>query len=208
MMVTMAETNAAIERRHLAELREKLQSGFARIDTKEGLEALLQLVDVYEQLQPVLESKKVTDPLSVAHIPALAEETHRQGLSVLADALQLMAAIHSPSNQRLKREIVEIEKELQDLRRDRSQAERVRMREETIASHKERLGLVGQQQLKEDQLLHQAGACEASLDLTRIEIVALRADSGESSVKAVIETLRRTITQAKEVQDELKRLGY
>ena len=208
LMKTMAETNAAIERRHLAELRETLQSGFARIDTKEGLGALRQLVDVYEQLQQVLESKKITDPFSVAYIPGLAEETYRRGLSVLADALDLMAAIHSPSNPRLEQEIPQIEEELQTLRRDLSQAERVRMREETIASHAERLDLVGQQRLRVDQLLHQAGACEASLHRTHIEIAALRSGDAESSVKAVVGTLRRTITQAKEVQDEFKRLGY
>ncbi len=67
---------------------------------------------------------------------------------------------------------------------------------------------MGQLLLRVDQLLHQAGACEASLHRTRVEIAALRADSVESSVNAVIGTLRKTITQAKEVQDELKRLGY
>ena len=208
LMATQAKRNAVVVQRQLMEMRETLQSSFASINANKGQDALRQLVDVYDRLQPVLESKRGTDSFSVTHIPGLAEETYRQGLSILADALDLMAAVHSPGNQRLEQEIGQIEEELQTLRRDRSQSERVRMGEETVASHRERLELVGQQQLRADQLLHQAGACEASLHRTRIEIAALRADSAESSVRAVIETLLRTIAHAKEVQDELKRLGY
>ena len=59
-----------------------------------------------------------------------------------------------------------------------------------------------------DQLLHQCESCEASLHRTRIEIAALKADTAESSVRALTDTLRMTINQAKEVQEELKRLGY
>ena len=129
-------------------------------------------------------------------------------MSVLADSLGLMTAVHSPTNERLEKEIVDIERELETLRGDQSQAERVRMREETIASHKERLDLVKQQQLRVDQLLHQCENCEASLHRTRLDVAGFRADTAESSVRALTDTLRATINQAKEVQEGLKRLGY
>ena len=103
---------------------------------------------------------------------------------------------------------MDIEKELDTLRGDESQAERLKMREETVASHRERLGLVQQQQLRVDQLLHQCENCEASLHRTRLDVAGLQADSSSSSVSALTDTLRATINQAKEVQEELKRLGY
>ena len=139
LMAGLAQQSTESEEDELKNLQGTLQTGFASLNTNEGLKALSQLNEVYHRLQPVLESKRVTDPMAVAHIPTLAEETYRQGMSVLADSLGLMTAIHSPTNERLEREIVEIEKELPSLEHD---PERKRMREETLASHSERLDLV------------------------------------------------------------------
>ncbi len=65
-------------------------------------------------------------------------------------------------------------------------------------------------QLKErvEELLHQANRCEASLGKTRIELAALKADASEIGVSAIIETLSKTIDRAREVQEELKQMGY
>lgn len=188
----------------LKQLRETLQTGFANLNTNEGLTALNQLNDVYQRLQPVLETKRATDPTAVAHIPALAEETYKQGLSVLADALGLMAAVHSPANERLARQLVDSRKQLEH----ESQPERVKMLEERIVSREETLGLINQQQLRVEQLLQQCDNCEANLRNARIEVAGLRADTAESSVSALTGVLRNTINQAKEVQEELRRLGY
>ena len=64
-------------------MREGLESELARVDSTAGLKAVKALAHEYEQLLDVLDRKKETDPLSFAHIPALAEQTYRQGLSVL-----------------------------------------------------------------------------------------------------------------------------
>ena len=77
-----------------------------------------------------------------------------------------------------------------------------------MASHRERLEMIDQQQFRVDELLYQCDRCEASLSRTRIELASLQAGSSDSSVSAVTETLRRTITQAKEVQEEMRRLGF
>ena len=207
-LAILAQTESELEAVELRDLRESLRTSFTNINAEEGLDTLNQVGDRYDRLQPVLEAKRATDPIAMAQIPALAEETYRQGLRALEDALRLMTAIHSPNNERMESEVAELEKELEDLRSDASQAARVRMREETIASHRELLELVSQQQLRVDQLLHQTEGCAASLDRTRIEIAALKADSAESRVSAVTDALRRTINQAKEVQEELRRLGY
>jgi len=196
------------ERAELGQLQDVLQSGFSGINSEAGASALNDLVHEYKELQPIVSRKKRTDPLSIGRISALAEETYRQGLSVLTDALDLARAIGSSGTERLETEVVDLEKEIQRLRRDESQAELLKIREATVKSHKERLGMIKDQQLRVDQLLYQADRCEASLNRTRMELAALKAESAEASVSGVIETLRGTINQAREVQEELKKLGF
>ncbi len=196
------------EQGDLEQSREDLQTGFSRVNSVEGLKALQELVHEYEQLQPVLGRGKETDPLAIAHIPALAEETYRRGLSVLAGCVDLMREIHSPNNEKLGEEAGELEREIEALKSDETQAERLKILETTLASHKERLDLVKEQRLRVDGLLQQSDSCEASLHRTRIELAALKADNVDASVNSVTQALQKTITQAKEVQEELKKLGY
>lgn len=191
----------------LQRLREDIQTGFSRVNSVEGLKALQELVYEYEQLQPVLDRGRLTDPLAVAHIPALAEDTYRQGLGVLAGCLGLMQETRSPNNEQLAAELGEIERQIESMRGDETQAEQLKILEATAASHRARLDLVKQQQVRVDGLLQQSDSCEASLHRTRIELAALRADNVETSVAAVSDALTRTINHAKEVQEELKRLG-
>ena len=196
------------ERPGLEQLQEAIRSGLSSLDPDTGLKVFQKLVYEYEQLQPVLDRKKGTDPLSIAHIPPLVEGTYRRGLSVLADALELMRAIRLPDRDRLRAEVVQLEREIESVKGDDTQGTRLKMKEETLASHVERLEMVKQQQLRVDELLHQCGRCEASLHRTRVQLASLRAEGSETGVSAVTETLRKTIDQAREVQEELKRLGY
>ena len=217
----------------LTQLQERLESGFSSVSSDEGLKALRGLGYEYEQIkldrgrkkrlpsrglvfvlyeseqpQPVAPSDKEVDSPSAAPILALAEETYRQGLTVLAAALRLTQAIDSSNTVRLKAEIAGLETEIEPLRRDETRGARVEIVEATIRSHEDRLALLGQQKLRIDELLYQAHCCEASLARTRIELAVLHASGSEISVSAVTEALRRTIDQAKEVQTELKRLGF
>jgi hypothetical protein len=127
---------------------------------------------------------------------------------VLADALELASVVNSSDKERLEAEIAEFGKEIASLKKDEAQAEQVEIKEATISSHKERLDMVKAQEINMDKLLYQCNCCEASLHRTRIELAALKAHSSEKSVTEVTETLEQTLAQAKEVQAELKRLGY
>ncbi len=190
------------------QLREDLETGLTAIDSTDGLKALTDLVHEYEQLLLVLNHKDESSSISIAQIPGLAQETYREGLNVLVNGLQLSRAIHASNKEGLDAEIVQIQKEIEILSKDDRQQIRVKIREETVASHQERLEMIDQQQYRIDELLFQCDRCEASLSRTRIELASLQAGSSETSVSAVTETLQRTIAQAKEVQDELRRLGF
>ena len=127
---------------------------------------------------------------------------------MLADALELIRAIHGPDRERLEAEIEELEREVDSSREDESQQVLTLIREDTLASHRQRLAMLDQLQLRADQMLHLAGRCEASLHRTRIELAAIRAGSSEQSIDSAVEALEETVHRAKEVQEELHRLGY
>jgi hypothetical protein len=190
------------------ELRGSLQAGFLRLDSIEGLRALDGLVREYEHLQPVLERSRETNPLALSYMGTLAEQTYRQGLYALADALELAQALHFSDQDSLESETNRLEREIASLSGDEAQAARVAMKRETLASHRDRLDLIEQQALRRDKLLHQADRCEASLARTRIELAALKADSSAASVSTLTEALQNTIVQAREVQEEMRKLGF
>ena len=190
------------------QIRESLEAGFSQINFSDGLSALQRLVYEYAQLQPLLDRKRATDSIAIVQIPLLAEETYRIGLGLLHDAFEIMRAVQPSERQRLEAEVVELEKKIEPLRTDASQKERVKLMEETIISHLGRLDMMQKQQLHSEELLHLSGRCEASLHRTRMELASLKAADSEISVNEATESLRKTIDQAKEVQEELKKLGF
>ena len=191
-----------------AQLRQALEAGFSTAGSVEGLKVLTGLVCEYEQLQTEPRQNKDTDTLSVTLVPSLAAETYSQGLSALSDAWYLMKLAPTLERERLEREIDGLEVEVEALKGDQRQSERLRIREDTLESHRGRLDMLVQLEVLIDQLLYQAGRCEASLHRARLELGALRTGSSEKSVSSVIGPLRETLSRAKEVQDELRRLGY
>ena len=191
----------------LALLREDLEGEFSAI-APEGLKALDGLVEEYEQLRTVLDRGIAAYSLSALRIPDLAADTYRRGLSILSDALELMKAASTPRREMLERDIGDLERQLEAPEGDESHGQRIVMKEDRLVSLKLRLSMVDQLQLRVDQLLFQVERCEATLHRTRMELVAIRTGSSESSVDSVVAALQGTIRHVKEVQEELKRLGY
>ncbi len=192
------------KREEMLELYEDLRSGFLSINSTKGLEACGQLADEYGQLAPALSRRSDSDPLSISHLPILAGETYRRGLELLSDALELMKAANIPERQRLQSEISELERDSEAFKGAQSHAERLRIKEDTLASHRQLLETLDKLQLHADQLLFQAGRCQAALHHTRIELTAVRTGSSHTRADSVIEALERTISRAKEVQEELR----
>ena len=185
-----------------------LEAGFSQINSADGLSALQRLVYEYAQLQPLLDRKRAIDSIGLVRISALVGETYRSGLGLLNDALELMRAVHPSERHRLEAEVFELEKRTEALRTEKSQEERVKLMEATMSSHFERLEIMQRQQLRVEELLHLCGCCEAELHRTRMELAALKAADSEMNVNGATERLRWTIDQAKEVQEELKKLGF
>ena len=174
--------------------------------------SLVQLISEYEQLQTALSQQRATDPLSTSLIPGMAEETCRRGLGVLSDALELMQIFQTPGRTsvrfKLEKQIAGLVKDIQALKSNPDQVELIKVKKESLIFCKKRLDMLNQLQLHIEQLLYHAQRCEAALQTTRVELAAVRAGSSKSSVDSVIEVLQERINQVKEVQDELKKMGY
>lgn len=185
-----------------------LQKEFSALGWEAGLKSLAELEYEYEQLRAVLGSFEGSGGLPANDIPRLARETYRQGLKVLSNAQELVQAVHASNRDKLEEEIAELQSEVEALRQETSPDERIRYREETIVSHRRRLALLDQQQPRVDELLYQAELCEASLARAHVELAALRAGESDGSVSTVTNTLQSTIEGAREIQEELRRMGF
>ena len=192
----------------LKPLLESLRAGFSRNKSTEGVKALEGLTYEYTQLRLALDHRKAEISLLAVRIPALGEETYRQGLGVLQHALELVQALRSSNEERLAGAVIRLVKEIEALKDDASQAGRVELLRDSLDSYQQRLRLLQQQALRVEELLNQAGRCEASLNQARIQLVAFSAAESEKGTDAVIETLSRVIQQAKKVRQELKELGF
>ncbi len=197
LMARLEETRTRTEQGELERQRETLEEGFPSLEFPKGSRALQGLEEEFFKLCQVLQGHGETATLSIISLPALAGETYSRGLSVLADALELIRAIHGPDRERLETEIEELEREVDSSREDESQRVLTLIREDTLASHRQRLSMLDQLQLRVDQLLHLAGRCEASLHRTRIELAAIRAGSLENRIDSAVEALQETVRRAK-----------
>ena len=192
----------------MTRLRQSLETELEQIDSTEGLRVLTGLVGEFDRLRLALGRQDGAQLLSLSHLSGLATEVYGRGLGVLSHALELMTLVRSPGREGLVRQIAELEAEVGASKVDEKQAERRGIRESRLASHRQRLDMLDQLQLGVDRLLFQADKCEASLHRARIEVAAIRTGTSEWGVDSVIEALRRTIGQVKEVQEDLKKLGY
>jgi hypothetical protein len=206
MIEALDEERKRLEEADLEQLNENLRADFLNINFKEGLKNLASLTARYKQLRPALNSRRASDPLAISIVPALAGETYRRGLSVLSDVLELMKVARLSDKDQLEQEIAQLEMEINLSKEREAEEEQAGLKQEKLASDRERLEVLDRLHLHIEQLLHQARRCEAALENTQIELTTARVSGSKAGVDSVIKALQRTIRQVKEVQDELDKL--
>ncbi len=197
-----------MEQEQLIALRKTISDGFMSVGHTESLAVLDQLSNEYEQLKTSLAQQRTMDPLSISVIPALVEETYRRGLGILSDTLDLMNLVRTPGKEKLEKEIEQVESDIKLIRNDRTQLDWLKLKEEVLASLKERLISINRLKLWVEQLLYQAQRCESTIRTTRIELAKVRAGGTKSNLDSIIRVLEERIEQVIKVQDEINRLGY
>ncbi|MCH8926094.1 MAG: SUMF1/EgtB/PvdO family nonheme iron enzyme, partial [Proteobacteria bacterium] len=143
----------AREERALAQTRNTLEEGFSGIRSAEGLEALDRLTNEFEQVQAVLGRWSGASLVSIGQIPTLAQETYRQGLSLLTNVLEMSLAVHESGQSELETRLAALELEIQALEVDGLQAERLDIRRKRLASYKDQLQLGSRHELQSEELL-------------------------------------------------------
>ena len=188
-------------------IHENLRFEFQRVAHINGLAILSSLTTHYKQLRVTLSVTNPRDPLGVSLVPALAGEVYRQGLSVLWDTVEFINVAEASDKKKLEQEISQLEHEINFTDRRKLRNEQIQLREEIMASHRERLEMLDQLDLRIEQLLHQVRQCDAILEATQVEITTSRINGSKAGVDSMIKALRITIRQVKEVQDELDKLN-
>ena len=125
---------------------------------------------------------------------------------MLQDALGIAQVIESPEGERLALEVAALETDVLALSTSRADPARLRLRQEKLESHKERLRALEAQQFALEELLHECERCEAALDRTRTELASLKGETSALSITSVTDRLRTTVEQARSVQEEMTRL--
>ena len=190
----------------LRQARAAVESRLTRVGFQQGLNALGQLNDQFDRLTSALGRKQEANPIGLTQVTTLVQEAYRQALSSLDDAGEIAAVLNSPERSRLRQEVDGMEAEIASLRTQEPQSERLRLKEARLQSHRERLRSFDTQEIRLEELLNRCETCEATLGHTRIELAALRGDSSAASINAVTDALRRTVEQARGVQNEVNNL--
>ena len=127
---------------------------------------------------------------------------------MLDSVLEFLLTIDSSDKERLDVDIRSIESDIESMKLDGSQTARLEIRIARLADLRERFDRLEKQELRAEEFLLRAGLIEGSLNRTRLELASLRVDSAERGVSEVSEALQRTIDQAREVLEEMRKLGY
>jgi len=208
LLDAQAEEQVRLHSVGLRQRHRSLREGFDALGHAAGVNALERLTDEYDRLQPSLNFSDEFDLISGSQVEELTDETYRRGISVLADALTLAEAAHTPGVDEIAREITGLESEIKTLGDFDGQAGRLDIKKNLLASLRRQLAELNQLQVNVDELLYQSHRCEVSLHHARIELAAIKAGNRGSAVSSVIGALEGTIRRAKEVQAELKSLGF
>lgn len=185
----------------------RLERDLHAINSQDGLKALTELQREYRLLIDALRNHGESDFVSMKQIRNLAVNIYKQGLAILANAAEVIKAINLSDIQSLTEEIATIEKDVAVLKKSSPDNPRIKIKEDMLVSHKERLSKMQEQQLCAERLLAQADACEAALCQTRLDVGRLSIEKSEDKGREVIIRLQRAIDLAMQVQDELKKEG-
>jgi class 3 adenylate cyclase len=204
------EADAREIARERADTRERLEYGYGRLGSqhgREGSDVLYGLADEFDAIADLLRRSHSRASLSEsALLPDLADETYRYGMSALSDALELLEFAEGPQQQRLVTELADVEERLA---LDEYSDMRARERDEQrLASHQQLLAHHADTCERACDLMFEAERCTAALADTRIELSSVRAGETRLDVDAVVQTLQETIRRVRDVQNEMRRMGY
>jgi hypothetical protein len=190
--------------RELSGLRAELQLGFEDVRSSAGLKNLIQLERNYQELSEALREQTELDVLATIRLEESAAETYRQGMQALGAALDLIRAVQVTDPEGLRAEIQELEEEIAELQRDSAHPERVRIKQEMLASHQKRVALVADHAVRVERLMQQADESEAALERARVTLAGMDSSLTRDDAREVSAALDRTVESIVQVRQAVE----
>jgi hypothetical protein len=161
-----------------------------------------ELATAYQQLQDYL--KQTTQLASVDRFSGLAEDSLRQGMHTLQQALAVFRAVDSIDIGTLQKELHYWQIQLPRLKPDSAE---VRALKQQIDSHQRRINLYNQSQEKLSELIAESNEIETALQTTYLELVDFGNQNLDDFLKengSAMNRLNQAVEAAKKVEDRLK----
>ena len=189
-----------------------LLTKFAQIDTtknRRGSRArqeLEELVDAYKQVNAEIIQHQAS--MFTAHvndrIAPFTKDAYKQGLRVLACVLELLREDPSLDRTTLRREILGLEGELTELRREQDRPQLLKTREKALALRKDRLKKADWRDATIEEFIHQSDECEEVLRATREDLIKLRMEQSEDVLEDMLKRLQECVATLLKVQKEFE----
>ncbi len=211
----------ALAERYVRKLRQKresmrreelksLESEWATAGHDEGVLQARELRQAYQKLEELLRSRSADASGLNQRMMILAEDTYREGVGILRQALEAHRALRLVDRAKLERELFEWRAELGQLRRSSSGSAaetRGAGLDTRIAAHERRLRLIAAQEKSVEQLLAQSETLEAALESAYLEAVDLQNPEALFRRGHAAEELERAVTAARRVEERLRRMS-
>jgi len=171
----------------------------------DGVSEAQKLDDAYQPLLDYFQEKLATKSIAaIEEFQILAADTYRQGVSVLAKALDVSKALSAVDIEGLEKEIGSWETALRSAKDGSTKAKTL---EQQIASNKRRIDRYNERQEQHLELLAQVNGIEADLEITFLEFV----DLGNRDISTFVsgeggasQRLRARVEAARRVEERLR----
>lgn len=189
-----------------------LETEWQKAGLAEGVQQARELKEVYQKLERFLsgrlvESGGVGDNASgfnTQRLMVLAEDTYREGVTILRTALATYQALQQVDHEKLRRELEAWQRELAAVKEAQAEGARIESLETRIASHQRRLQLFKERVESVDRLFAESEALESALETTYLEAVDLKGSEDLFARGHAASALEQAVTAARRVEDRLR----
>jgi hypothetical protein len=207
----VAKLRAQRERYRQAQVA-NLEAEWRATGLAEGEQQARELREAYQKLDELLNGRlqaaggetRTDRGLSAQRLRVLAEDTYREGVAILRQALDTWRALSQVDREKLEAELEAWQEELRTVRLAGAEPGRIASLETRIASHERRLQLYHERVESIDHLFAESEALESALESTYLEAVDLKGAGELLGQGQAASALERAVTAARRVEDRLR----
>jgi hypothetical protein len=182
----------------------KLLDGFIRLGFKEGVKALQNLKNEYDNLKLIFDNNDMNNTLiNAERIKKLTDNLYSQGLDLLMPALDISQQLAVTNIDNLTDENKELEEELKKCNKETLAL----IIKERLEKNTKSIGLVKKYRDRADELFGQVGLCKDSIREIRLELPELMSHKPKDELDKIMLELKTRVEFAQRVHEEYARQG-